>query len=64
MESFGKITGNTFTLNKDKYNILKARNWNCNIDNLKQDLNFQPNTDLRKGVEKTIKWYKEENWLK
>ena len=64
MESFGKITGKTFTLNKDKYNILKARNWNCNIDNLKQDLNFQPNTDLRKGVEKTIKWYKEENWLK
>ncbi|MCK9162839.1 MAG: NAD(P)-dependent oxidoreductase [Bacteroidales bacterium] len=64
MEFLGKIMNRTFTLNKDKYNILKARNWNCDIDNLKEDLGFEPQTDLRKGVEKTIKWYKDEKKLK
>lgn len=64
MEILGKLTNRTYTLNKDKYNILKARNWNCDIDNLKQDLGFEPQIDLRKGVEKTIKWYKQEKKLK
>lgn len=64
MEFLGKILGRTFTLNKDKFNILKARNWNCDIENLKQDLGYEPKIDLRKGVEKTIAWYKKEKWLK
>ena len=64
MECLGKISGRTFTLNRDKFNILKARNWNCDIENLKQDLGYEPKVDLRKGVEKTIAWYKKEKWLK
>jgi nucleoside-diphosphate-sugar epimerase len=64
MECLGKLLGRTFTLNEDKYNILKARNWDCDIENLKQDLGYEPKVDLRKGVEKTIEWYKKEKWLK
>jgi dTDP-D-glucose 4,6-dehydratase len=26
-------------------------------------LNYTPKYDLRKGVEETIKWYKNEKWL-
>ncbi|MDR0971230.1 MAG: NAD(P)-dependent oxidoreductase [Bacteroidales bacterium] len=64
MECIGRITGQLFTLNKDKYNILKARNWNCDIDKLKKDLHYTPKIFLEEGVEKTIKWYKDEGWLR
>jgi nucleoside-diphosphate-sugar epimerase len=64
MEFAGKIAGKSFTLNKDKFNILKARNWNCGIEDLRKDLYYDPKIDLEKGVEKTIAWYKQEKWLK
>ncbi len=63
LDSFGKLIGKQFTLNKDKYSILSARNWDCDIEDLKKDLNYIPQYDLRKGVEETIKWYKNEKWL-
>ncbi|MPL76865.1 3 beta-hydroxysteroid dehydrogenase/Delta 5--_4-isomerase [bioreactor metagenome] len=64
MEFIGKLIGKSFTLNKDKFNILKARNWNCGIEDLKKDLGYSPKVDLEKGVEKSISWYKQEKWLK
>lgn len=64
MEFVGNILGKSFTLNKDKFNILKARNWNCGIEDLKQDFGYNPKVFLEKGVEKTIAWYKQEKWLK
>lgn len=64
MECLGKCCGKTFTLNKDKYNILKARNWDCDIENLKHDLGYEPKVFLTEGVKKTIQWYKEEKWLR
>lgn len=62
-EIIGRVLGKSFTLNKDKFNILKARNWNCDIENLREDLGYVPKIDLKQGVEKTIAWYKQENWL-
>lgn len=62
-EIIGAVLGKSFTLNKDKFNILKARNWNCDIENLREDLGYVPKIDLKQGVEKTIAWYKQENWL-
>ena len=63
LDSFGKIIGKQFTLNKDKYSILSARNWDCDIEDLKKDLDYCPQYDLKKGVEESIKWYKNEKWL-
>jgi nucleoside-diphosphate-sugar epimerase len=57
------MIGKQFTLNKDKYSILSARNWDCDIEDLKKDLNYTPKYDLERGVEETIKWYKNEKWL-
>jgi nucleoside-diphosphate-sugar epimerase len=59
----GRAIGTQFTLNKDKYSILAARNWDCDIEDLKQDLGYEPEYDLQKGVEETIAWYKKEKWL-
>lgn len=63
LDTFGRVIGTQFTLNKDKYSILAARNWDCNIEDLKQDLGYEPEYDLQKGVEETIAWYKKEKWL-
>ena len=63
LDCFGKLIGKQFTLNKDKYNLLAARNWDCDIEDLKNDLGFQADYDLTKGVEECIAWYKKEKWL-
>jgi dihydroflavonol-4-reductase len=64
LDFLGNVIGKQFTLNKDKYNILAARNWDCDITDLKNDLHFQPKYDLEKGVKEAIAWYKQEKWLK
>ena len=63
LDMLGRAIGTQFTLNKDKYSILAARNWDCDIEDLKQDLGYEPEYDLQKGVEETIAWYKKEKWL-
>ncbi|MDR1006017.1 MAG: NAD(P)-dependent oxidoreductase [Bacteroidales bacterium] len=63
LDCISSITGKSFTLNKDKYNILKARNWDCDVSDLKTDFGFEPKYDLKQGVEEAIGWYKKEKWL-
>lgn len=55
--------GKTCTLNKDKYQIMKQRNWQCDITPLRKELGFEPEYDLKRGVQETIAWYKQEKWL-
>ena len=59
----GHLTGKISALNNDKYQILKQRNWRCNIQPATEELGYKPQYDLKKGVKETIKWYKEEGWL-
>ena len=63
LDCVSKISGKSFTLNKDKYNILKARNWDCDVADLKTDFGFEPKHNLKQGVEEAIAWYKKEKWL-
>ncbi len=58
-----KPLGRTPVLNKDKYNILSATNWKCEVELLVVDFNFEAHYDLTKGVADTISWYKEQRWL-
>ncbi len=62
-EFLGKLTGKGMTLNTDKYIILKQRNWICDVKPLQEELDFQPAYRLKEGLEETIKWYKEHQWL-
>ncbi|MFV0418515.1 MAG: NAD-dependent epimerase/dehydratase family protein [Dysgonomonas sp.] len=62
-ESFSKLTKKPSTLNKDKYKIMRQRNWKCDIEPLKKDLGFTPRYDLRKGLEESYNWYKENKWI-
>lgn len=46
--------GKSPTLNRDKYNILKARNWMCEVKPLQEDANFSADYDLERGIAETI----------
>lgn len=62
-EEISKTTKKPSTLNRDKYKIMKQRNWECDITPLVNDLGFAPQYDLKKGLEESVKWYKENKWL-
>ena len=62
-EWYGRRTGQLIALNKDKFNILRQRNWQCDIEPARRELGFQPQYDLRLGVEETIRWYQDQKWL-
>ena len=62
-EYVGRITGKITALNNDKYNIMKQRNWRCDIEPARRELGFEPHYQLEEGVRLTIQWYKENGWL-
>lgn len=62
-ESIGRLKGQSSALNNDKYNILRQRNWRCNIEPTCDELGYHPDYSLRDGVKETIAWYKENLWL-
>jgi UDP-glucose 4-epimerase len=59
----GLTNKSSSTLNSDKYNILKQRNWRCDITPVMQELGFIPDYTLERGVKETVAWYKNEGWL-
>lgn len=62
-ELWGTITLKPAILNRDKYKILRQRNWNCDISDAVRDFGFNPQYTLERGVSEAIDWYKESNWL-
>ena len=62
-EYTGRMTGKVTALNNDKYNILRQRNWRCDIGPARRELGFEPKVMLDEGVKRTIGWYKEHGWL-
>lgn len=62
-ERIGRMTGKISALNSDKYNILRQRNWRCNIEPTMDELGYHARYGLEEGVRLTIKWYKDNGWL-
>lgn len=62
-EKWGAATGKPSTLNSDKYNILKQRNWTVDISKAMADFGFSPKVDLPEGVSRCAKWYSDNGWL-
>lgn len=58
-----KLTKTPDTLDIDKVNELKARNWVCDISELKKDFNFAPQYSTEESLTETYEWYKKHNWL-
>lgn len=56
-------TGHASTLNPDKYQIMKQRNWQCDITSARRDLGYAPQYPLERGVEESVAWYKQAKWI-
>lgn len=57
------FTGRLQTLNMDKFQILRQRNWRCDITPARRDLGYEPQWPLARGVKEAVAWYKREGWL-
>ena len=62
-EKWGVAMMKPSTLNRDKYNIMKQRNWDVDISKAQRDFGFTPTTSLEDGLKKAVEWYRKENWL-
>lgn len=62
-EWIGKVTLKASTLNRDKFKILKQRNWQCDTSEARRDFNFNPKYPLREGIREAIAWYRNAGWL-
>jgi len=62
-EMFSKISKKPSTLNRDKYKIMKRRDWTCDISLVIQDLGFQAEYDLERGITECVSWYADHGWL-
>lgn len=62
-EKWGVLRMKPSTLNRDKFNIMKQRNWCADISKARRDFGFSPQVDLQEGVRRSIEWYRKEGWL-
>lgn len=63
-EKIGVVRGKPSTLNTDKYNIMKQRNWSADTRKARSGFGFEARTSLKEGVSESIDWYKKEGWMK
>lgn len=62
-EKIAAMSLKTATLNRDKFKILKQRNWRCSPDAARDDFGFVAEYNLDKGLTEAIKWYKDNGWI-
>lgn len=62
-EDISKLTKKPSTLNRDKYKIMKQRNWECDITPLVNDLGFSAKYNLQQGLKESVEWYHKNGWL-
>lgn len=57
-EKWGKITMKPSTLNRDKFKIMKQRNWRCDVTPAQTDWNFSPRVALADGIARVVEAYR------
>jgi nucleoside-diphosphate-sugar epimerase len=62
-EAIGRLTGKPALLNRDKYLVMKQRNWTCDSSPIETDLGFKPAYNLQMGLRETLEWYTKNGWL-
>ncbi|MEF9923685.1 MAG: NAD(P)-dependent oxidoreductase [Muribaculaceae bacterium] len=62
-EKWGTMRLKPSTLNRDKFNIMKQRNWTCDTSEAQKDFNFKVRYNLADGIKESVDWYKENGWL-
>ena len=63
VENISSLLGTTATFNRERAKEFEAINWSCEIEPLRNDLDFSAEFNLETGMRETIGWYKKEGWL-
>lgn len=58
-EKYGVAKMKPSTLNRDKFKIMKQRNWTCNVSDAANDFGFHARHSLVDGIRATVAAYKE-----
>lgn len=58
-EKIGAIRMKPSTLNRDKFKIMKQRNWRCDVSDAIADFGFKCEYPLERGIAETVKAYQE-----
>ncbi len=56
-EKWSHISLKPSTLNRDKFKIMRQRNWNCSVADAVADFGFKSEFPLERGIEETVKAY-------
>lgn len=56
-EKLARWQGKASTLNRDKYKIMKQRNWRCDVSDAQRDFGFRTGYPLRRGIHETVAAY-------
>ena len=59
-EKLGQARLKPSTLNRDKFKIMRQRNWKTDVSDAKRDFGFAPRFSLRDGIRETVKSYLKE----
>ena len=62
-QSLSIFSKNAATLNIEKCKDITRRRWVCSNEKARKVLGFNPKHSLEQGFQKTIEWYKQNNWL-
>jgi nucleoside-diphosphate-sugar epimerase len=62
-EEVARWRGVSSTLNRDKYKIMRERDWTCPASPLAEDLGFRAAYSLKRGLEESVRWYVDNGWL-
>ncbi len=62
IEDIGGLFGRYPVINRDKANELVLE-WNCSVDKAVRLLGYRQQVGLHQGIEHTIQWYRNHNWL-
>jgi len=60
----GLLSGVTPFLTPDKIREVSHLDWVCHDTRIETDLDWTPKVNFRDGIERTLRWYKEENLLR
>ena len=56
-QDFAARRGKASTLNRDKFRIMRQRNWNCDITDAVRDFGYTPRWPLSRGLAATVAAY-------
>ncbi len=62
-EGISKLSGRPALISRGKASEMIQENWGCDISKAATALGFVPETDLARGAQLTVAWYRNSGWL-